>query len=54
LLNELPRRPFAMLLSREERFELFSDDVVQDSFVGFTREVFKRGAMHAPSGAMQT
>jgi len=27
LLNELRRRAFAILLSREERFELFSDDV---------------------------
>jgi hypothetical protein len=53
LLNELRRRAFAILLSREKRFELFRDYTVQDRFLGLTREVLKRGALHAP-GAMQT
>src|SRR5437870_110339 len=36
----------AIFLSREESFELLSDDAVEDGFFGSTREVFKRGALH--------
>jgi hypothetical protein len=46
--NEPRRRAVAISLSREESFELAGDDAVKNGLFRPTREVFKRGALHAP------
>ena len=42
-----PLDAFAILLSREECFELLGVDAVGDGFFGLTRGVFKREALPA-------
>jgi len=36
----------ACLLTREERFQLFDDDAIQDGFFGLAGNIFERSVRH--------
>jgi len=44
---EVRDRTVPLLLTGEERFQLFGDDLVQEAFFRMAWSVFKRGALHA-------